>query len=64
MGTFSMLYVIPAIVIIFCDCYQFFVLLQWFPSTINCKMNGGTYSGMCTRLQQPQVCLLEKKNFS
>uniref|UniRef100_A0A915EPI9 Frizzled-4 n=1 Tax=Ditylenchus dipsaci TaxID=166011 RepID=A0A915EPI9_9BILA len=55
MGSFSTLYVIPAIVMVVCDCYHVLVLLQWHPATIGCKQAGGAYSGKCTRPASPQA---------
>ncbi|KAI6178738.1 hypothetical protein M3Y98_00534100 [Aphelenchoides besseyi] len=53
MGSFSILYVIPSIILCACELYQIFVLLQWFPATIDCKRNGG--SAFCHRPQPPKV---------
>lgn len=56
MGIFSALYVIPAITIIICDSYHMFILMQWHPTTIACKLHGGMEKGHCKRPALPQVC--------
>ncbi|KAI1718693.1 frizzled/Smoothened family membrane region domain-containing protein [Ditylenchus destructor] len=55
MGSFSTLYVIPALVIAICDCYHVLVLMRWHPATIGCKLSGGVQSGACVRPFQPQA---------
>ncbi|EJW85305.1 hypothetical protein WUBG_03784, partial [Wuchereria bancrofti] len=55
MGIFSALYVIPAITIIICDSYHMFILMQWHPTTIACKLHGGIEKGHCKRPPLPQV---------
>ena len=55
MGIFTVLYIIPAIVILACDGYHAYILQLWYPSTIACKRYGGADKGMCRRPPQPQV---------
>ncbi|MCP9257997.1 Frizzled-10 [Dirofilaria immitis] len=51
MGIFSALYIIPAITIIICDTYHMFILMQWHPATISCKLHGGIEKGHCKGLR-------------
>uniref|UniRef100_A0A915Q4S6 G-protein coupled receptors family 2 profile 2 domain-containing protein n=1 Tax=Setaria digitata TaxID=48799 RepID=A0A915Q4S6_9BILA len=55
MGIFSALYIIPAITIIICDSYHMFILMQWHPATIACKLHGGVEKGHCKRPPLPQA---------
>ncbi|VDM95602.1 unnamed protein product [Onchocerca ochengi] len=55
MGLFSALYIIPAITVIICDTYHMFILMQWHPATISCKLHGGIEKGHCKRPPSPQV---------
>jgi hypothetical protein len=53
MGAFSTLFVVPTMILSLCEAYHFFVLYRWYPTTINCKENGG--SANCPRHDQPQA---------
>lgn len=53
MGAFSTLFVLPTMVLSLCEAYNFFVLYRWYPTTIDCKENGG--SANCPRHEQPQA---------
>lgn len=55
LGSFSALYIIPAIVMCFCDLYHVFVLFNWYPTTTACKLSGGAEGGNCQRASQPVV---------
>lgn len=55
-GIFSMLYVIPAVLIIGCDSYHALLLGEWQPATTSCKARGGVDGVACRRPKnKPQV---------
>ncbi|KAI6182309.1 hypothetical protein M3Y97_00366000 [Aphelenchoides bicaudatus] len=53
MGAFCTLFVLPTMILSLCEAYHFFVLYRWFPTTIDCKLRGG--SAHCPRHEQPQA---------
>lgn len=53
MGAFSTLFVLPTMILSLCETYHFFVLYRWYPTTIDCKENGGNAN--CPRHEQPQA---------
>jgi hypothetical protein len=53
LGSFSALYIVPAIIMAVCDFYHVFVLLRWYPTTTACKLSGGAEQGKCPRASQP-----------
>ncbi len=51
-GIFSALYIVPAVVLIICESYHAFVLLEWQPAVTGCKIAGG---GCRRPINKPQV---------
>lgn len=41
-----------------------FILMQWHPATIACKLHGGIEKGHCKRPPLPQVCKILLKLYS
>ncbi|CAD5208204.1 unnamed protein product [Bursaphelenchus xylophilus] len=53
MGSFSTLYIVPTLILCLCDAYHVFVLTRWYPTTVDCKRNGG--ASHCPRAEQPHA---------
>ena len=58
-GIFSVLYIIPAVLIIACDSYHALLLREWQPATTACKAHGGIENIACRRpITRPQVSVM------
>uniref|UniRef100_A0A0N5AFN4 G_PROTEIN_RECEP_F2_4 domain-containing protein n=1 Tax=Syphacia muris TaxID=451379 RepID=A0A0N5AFN4_9BILA len=58
MGIFSAFYIIPAVVMVVCDCYHMFILLKWHSASIACKMYSTPDNNLCRnpeKLPSPQA---------
>ncbi|VDD94443.1 unnamed protein product [Enterobius vermicularis] len=47
MGIFSAFYIIPAVIMVVCDCYHMFILLKWHTSSIACKIYSTPGNSLC-----------------